>query len=180
MRHRRRVSACRGLLASPADIARRSTAYWNFSAPEALSQAADRVDGQVGLVSLILGFVIQGSGYVLVDGGVGDGKRSAGAALAAALCAIAAVAAAMLVWRVTRRVRLKALLVEIARHDSIGQRGLPSGFRLHHLGQELGVPLESVDGRPERVEEYLRRVFGVVEIDTTGVFEGLGPRPAGG
>src|SRR5262245_54836778 len=60
-----------GLLVSPREIARRSAIYPGFNSALMASQARDRADGEIGLVSLVAGFVLQALAYALTLGGLG-------------------------------------------------------------------------------------------------------------
>jgi hypothetical protein len=152
----------KGLLTSPQAIIKRATPYYDFSYPVALAQAEDRVDAVAGIAVLLTGFALQALAYTLSIGfalHAGTGWVRAITALAAAVVAgaVALVAAHQTRWR-----RLAAQVVDLARHDKVGQRhDEPSARRLQSYGFELGISAAEKEILPGGAPLYCRRVFHV-------------------
>jgi hypothetical protein len=156
----------RGLLASPATIVRRSNIpYGGSSFATGAGQIADRVDAIAGIATLVTGFTVQASAYVLLIGFDLSGGRGWARGLAASACAVAAVATALTADRCTRWPRLRRQIVEYARHDPTGDRHVhPSAGTLIRLGQEFGRYPQGKEPFPGGGASYARRVFGVREV----------------
>jgi hypothetical protein len=152
----------RGLLASPATITRRATPRWDFSAPVAVGLANDRVDAMAGISVLLAGFGVQAVAYTLLvalDLDAGQGWSRAATLLG---CAAAAAASTIAADRSTHWLRLRRVLIELARYGRGETRhDEPSARLLQDLGQEVGfysLADEVIPGGPDR---YAARVFGV-------------------
>jgi hypothetical protein len=105
----------RGLIASPADILRRSIVGENYFSPaETASQIADKADATIGLAVLVTGFVIQAIGYAIVSAGLADRRGSVAAGIAAAMVAVLVAAAALGVWRLLRWRVARAAIASVA------------------------------------------------------------------
>jgi hypothetical protein len=129
----------RGLLASPAEIARRGRTLWGSNPADMIAQIRARADGRVGLTSLAWGFLLQAGGYVSLIGGT---ALKTGALRATASVAFAA-AAGLVAWYVLRRLHrilVMAFVVDVARVDPVSGelRTRPDAGTLLALGQELG------------------------------------------
>lgn len=158
----------RGLLSSPGDIGRRT----NASAPrpselnhhEASGHVQDRANGEIGLWTLGMGFVLQAAGYLLVIAGVPlrtGADRPLGAVVLGAI-----VAAVVLVGlRRLRRRRVRSLMVKVARFDSMSGELMdaPEGETLVMLGETIGLRLDKRrdEAWPDAVDRYARENFGV-------------------
>jgi hypothetical protein len=153
----------RGLLASPAEIARRSNTLPGFDPLLAVNQARDRVDGRIGLCALVSGFFLQAVAYALTLGGLGGGGEEGDARRGFVAVALSALAAAFVLvpWRLTREWLLRRALVSVARLN-YEQRPMemsdkPYAGTLVFLARELGE-------REREGEDWLafaKRVFGV-------------------
>src|SRR4051812_20636134 len=64
----------KGLLTSPSEQARRARSYYDVNPPLAIAQVKDRLDGEVGVCGLGLGFLAQAAGYAIDAGGYGNTK----------------------------------------------------------------------------------------------------------
>jgi hypothetical protein len=146
-----------GLLIRPGDIAKKTGSYLGVNATEVVHNAQDRVDAMSGLVALGGGFLLQVVGYALGSDGVPAGRKGAIAAAVAVLAAIAGAALIMLVWRLIRRSRVRALLIEISHWDDAGRHDLPDSARLQLYGQAMG----ELPRQDEGIPRYVKRVFGV-------------------
>jgi hypothetical protein len=160
----------RGLLASPNEIARRTTQIttWGqgFNAAEAVTHIRSRADALAGLLALGLGFLLQWGGYVALIGGAtvetGPGRAVAAAALA--------IVAAGLAFRLFRRIRwrlIKRFSVQVARaNPATGTMDdFPDQETLIAIGQGLGMNVVQVT--PEGVvvvSEWAKREFGVEHL----------------
>jgi hypothetical protein len=138
------VFLARGLLASPANMARRRRMYSDFSAPLAVGQARDRVDGEVGVVALVGGFVCQAVGYEIAPFLSSEDR---GSVLTVAV-GLAFTTAAIVVVVLARRAmegRVLRLLVQLA-YFATGYAGgkrldRPSAVQLSHYGREYGIEM---------------------------------------
>jgi hypothetical protein len=162
----------RGLLASPADVMRRSVSDGRFFHPvEAASQIRDRVDAFVGLGTLGAGFLMQAIGYALSAGGLGEAAGTIWRGLVAAGIGAAALLLALAIHRALRWPLSRRLIIAVA-SDPIGltddysverrdvERQLPNAERLLRLGQEFGK-FGRVD---EPLGAYARREFRLDEV----------------
>ena len=153
----------RGLLASPTDIRMRSATVIGANPAAMLSQIAARADGEMGLLSLAIGFLLQGAGYVCLIAGVTLTTGIWRAVLSVGLAAVAFLVA-LLIFRRMHRGRVRRLAVAVARVDpETGQEAeLPSGQLLVAIGQQLGHPYQSgsIEGVPSDVDAYAKRHFG--------------------
>ena len=163
----------RGLLASPATLARASRPD-----DDTVARARARVDASFGLAALAAGFALQAVGYALAVGGVGASDRTAARALMALTYAAAAAGAAFALWNGLRDRATRSLLVEVARHDPrTGERRThPAAERLREFGRALGYPALPDEETPGGASVYVRRVFGVEQVART---ENKNPAPAG-
>lgn len=160
----------RGLLSTPQEIARRNTNPYqaSFNAAEAVSQVRSRADAQIGLASLMLGFLLQAGGYVAVIGGVKVKTGGERAALAVGL----ALAVALAAWLVFRRIQRRFVLhhaVLLARANPMTGRldDHPDGETLIALAQQLGFPcfIEVLPGGVMGdMNAYARDHFGVERV----------------
>ncbi len=158
----------RGLLVSTPELVRRSTGFYDFSAPAAAAQASDRVDARTGLFAFAVGFLIQGVAYVLAAAGVSSSSTcGAAAGVVAGSLALAAAAFVIAIWSATREEQLKRLVLEIAHYGtgSPTRHELPSARRLLLMGQEIGLrPTRDEATRPDGTRRYAERVFNVTEF----------------
>ena len=162
----------RGLLASSIDMARRRRMYSDFSAPLAVGQARDRVDGEVGFFGLMTGFILQAIGYELAPFMKAEPRGSAVTVIVGAACTIATVVSVILVRRAAEP-RVRRRLVDLAHYGTGYVRAerlsLPSAVQLSHYGREYGIPMTSDEKATiTEMEEaqnghvkYALRVFGV-------------------
>lgn len=151
----------RGLLAAPAEIARRSIGLPGFDPLLVINQARDRVDGRIGLFALLSGFFLQAVAYTLTLGGLGGGDGSLGRAIVAgALCALAA-ALVLLPWKATKERLLFRTLVGVARFNyeqrPMTESDKPYAGTLAFFAEELGYRIQA----GESVPAFAKRVFGV-------------------
>jgi hypothetical protein len=79
----------RGLLAGPAEIALRTASLWDGNPATTASQLEDRLNGTLGVGSLILGFSLQAVAYGIV---VGQDDPSGGNWIGVAISAVAPIA----------------------------------------------------------------------------------------
>jgi hypothetical protein len=157
----------RGLIDRPNIIIKRHTTYWDFNSVAASSAARDRVDGQCGILSLIVGFSFQAFGYLL---DLADGSSS-GHSISRALTALALLILAILgAWHLSRFVRarmLRPLLVEMAhwrakRSDEPPvRRDGADPARLVAFAFELDVRRQ--DGESD--SSYAKRAFNLTDAD---------------
>ena len=105
-----------GLLVSSREIARRSAIYPGFNSSLMVSYARDRVDGAIGLVALVVGFILQAVGYALTFGGVGGIDTNGGFRRGAAALTLSALGAAfvLLAWKLIRQPLVNRTLVGVA------------------------------------------------------------------
>jgi hypothetical protein len=158
----------RGLLSSPDEIAYRSTtpreAGMNF--PFAISQIKARIDGEVGMRWLLIGFGLQGIAYAATIAGAPAVTTSVWAGLIALLLGLVAYLGAMSylgVWRATTRHRRLAIDVARVDHKVGGMHADPDGPVLVALGEELlGWPrVQGPDGVPIQSDaDYIGEHFG--------------------
>jgi hypothetical protein len=155
----------RGLLASSFEIARRATSYTGYSPPLAISQIADKVDGAIGLGTLLVGFVLQAVGYaVLLSRGTGE-RASLRTAVTPFLLALLSVVAVLGIWRAIRLRLMKREAIQVARMNifklPVEVKERPYGRLLVYYGEEFGSELHV----GETDEAYAKRVFGVDAIE---------------
>ena len=167
----------RGLLASPAEIARRGSTYWGWNSAETIGEIRAGADARIGLLSLAVGFILQAGGYVALIAGASVRTGGLRAGLAVALAFVTAVAW----WRVLQYLHsriVKHLVVNVARANAIsGELGeIPDGGKLLALGQELGFLLTEVPGpgNPGVLDRYAERYFGVERVENQVPDEVLG------
>jgi hypothetical protein len=149
----------RGLIASPSELALRTASLWNGNPVTTASQIKDRMSGQLGLASLVLGFSLQGVGYAVLVGSSGDLSRgNVGGVVIAALVPVALVFA---LDHVTYRRRLTRAIIEVARYDINERRTreLPGVQTLLNLA--LAFPDIYPDRGDQDGDEYLREQMGV-------------------
>jgi hypothetical protein len=157
----------RGLLASPREIVRRSTSFFDVSGPLAVSYSADRADGLIGFSAIAGGFFIQAIAYVVSAGGWGAGSTRPAAAAVAIVAAgvglgVVVMAHKLLHERLIRGTLARAVMVDY-RTGEIAENA--SWTLVYIFGRELGKPLtpsevNSLQGGDGAVR-YARRVFGV-------------------
>ncbi len=139
----------RGLLASPNEIAGRTTQLttWGqgFNAVEAVTHIRSRADARAGLISLGIGFALQGGGYVALIAGATVDTGPARAVLSVAFALVAA-GVAFLAFRQVRWRLVKRLAVQVARaNPGTGQMDeLPDETTLVALGRALGMTVVEV------------------------------------
>ncbi len=158
----------RGLLASPDEIAYRSTTprEGSMSFPLAASQIKGRIDGEVGLRWLLTGFAVQGLAYAATIAGAPAVTSNVSAGLISVLLALTAYLGAMNYLgplRATTRQRKLAIAVARVDHKVGGMHAEPDGPMLVALGEEiLGWPkVQGPDGTPIQSDaEYIEEHFG--------------------
>lgn len=154
----------RGLLSSPAVIARRAGPRWNGWAADVVTRSEDRVDATAGIAALLVGLLFQGGGYVASLAGASGSKGWPEAFVALGFGFVAGIATLEVAKR-SRSRRLKRFLVTMAR---LGERGevsaRPSARRLFQFGMELDVPATKAEVAPGGMRAYVARVFGVSAI----------------
>jgi hypothetical protein len=152
----------RGLLLSPDQLWRRQTI--GGTETRILNEAEDRVMGDVGIVALIVGFVLQAVGYAVAVGvDPGHVHYSTGRAFVALGLAAGCAVVWLLIERATRRPRLRRLLLRaaVARTAEVGTLpGVPSMVVLLPGAEALGVTRR----QDESDEDYVRRAFGVDQL----------------
>jgi hypothetical protein len=155
----------RGLLTSPIGIARRATSYLGYSGPLATSQIEDKVDGMAGLAALVLGFILQATGYAFVLSRHAGGAGHLATAITALALAALAIAFVFGVWWRLRLPLIKRQAVEVARFNvftlPVEVMERPYSRLLIAYGEELGFELRT----GETDDAYAHRVFGVTEIE---------------
>lgn len=150
----------RGVVASPATLMRLVGFIGSYQYTAA-GRARDRLDALAGLVSLALGFALQGVGYVVLLATEIDVRTGAEEAAGAVALALAAIAVAIAAAAVFRRKRLKPTLREMAQRDIDGTRlAYPRGDMLAGWADGLGEPV--LPGENEL--DYARRAYGVDDI----------------
>jgi hypothetical protein len=170
----------RGLLASPKEIVRRSTSFYNVSGPLALSYTEDRADGLIGFGALGLGFFIQIAGYVLAAGGTASGAANASAAVFAISAAFVGAGAVFLAHRyLYRRIIRRTLSDVVMFQPRTGERGEHASWVLvYTIGRELKEPLSALEAGAlqggDGAARYARRVFGVSSVAGDDLDLGLG------
>lgn len=157
----------RGLLASPFDIARRTIrpTTWGrgFNEAEAVSHIHSRVDAQVGLSSLGLGFGLQAGGYVAAIAGAPIETGAARALVSVALALAATVGAYILFQRV-RWPLVKRAAVRVARANPLSgvMEPAPDGATLMAIGRGLGLGfVEVTEQGVTPIGPWAREHFGV-------------------
>jgi hypothetical protein len=156
----------RGLLAGPLDIARRTQTLIGSNPPERVSQIEARADGQVGLILLFVGFLLQASGYVALIAGA-QIKTGADRTMLAVALALAAASAAWLMVRWIRPRMLRRLAVEVARaNPQTNSMDIdPDASTLLSLGHHLGYPIDGTSPKDTRAAEaYARKHFGITHL----------------
>lgn len=158
----------RGLLVSPFEARRRSGTYAGWNSADLVAAAKDRADGIIGILSLIAGFALQGTAYLVAISGVeattGSVRRVVVAVAILLVCiAIPAAARRGLGWKIMR-----PFTVEMARvRVNSGERSQADGRVLESVGRELGHPRLP----DESAEAYAARVFRLGADD-------VAPRPS--
>jgi hypothetical protein len=158
----------RGLLASALVVARRSTSNLGYSGQLATSQIEDKMDGAVGLAALVLGFILQATGYAFVLSRQPSEKGDLATAITALALALVAITFVLGVWRLIRLPLVKREAISVARVNVYAQpvevKERPYGRLLVAYGEELGFELRT----DETDEAYAQRVFGMSEIEPGG------------
>jgi hypothetical protein len=157
-----------GLFKSPSQVAEHVRFHLN---PSLVRAGTDLIDGGIGLASLLVGFLLQAIGYVLLLSR--EEPSSAGLNTAAAGVALLLVAAAIpwVVRRLVRRRLLLAYLRELALYDNMGRKHERPSLRdlvmFAEIMREERRPDEHDDQGAMR---YAHRVFGVRRFrdDLTG------------
>jgi hypothetical protein len=150
----------RGLLLSPHALWVRFT--WAGVEQRFVDEARDRTLAVFGIAALIGGFAIQALGYALSLAVESDTDASADRALVAVAFAVLAVALVLGVEAVTRRRRLRSLLLRVARADPIGD-GTPAAPTVRVLTSAASaIGVERRDGEDDVA--YARRAFGVEDV----------------
>lgn len=161
----------RGLIARPGIIVHRHTSYLGTNAPSAYAAAEDRVDGQLGVASLLLGFLLQAVGYVLTLAHGEAPTYSAGRALTALALLAVAVVLALGVWRRIRPRLLHSLLVDMA-HWTVTRATEPP-VRQSRADPTALASWAAIGGEARRDGEddrtYAKRVFRLSDSDLTDV-----------
>lgn len=102
----------RGLLLSPADIARLGT--WGGTEVDVqVDRIEERIDAETGIAAVLVGFALQGIGYLFMLGGV-DVTTGFGRVIVALGLAALVTAAWFWLWRRARDRRIRRLLVRVA------------------------------------------------------------------
>lgn len=150
----------RGLMSPAATIARRSATLWNGNPQPAVDQVRDSIDAPFGLACLLLGFGMQGLGYILVI--ATDPAVPEATFVAVTLAAVALLLPVIFVaiWTRTQRIGLvKRKLVAVARYNVNEQRLDPNPDlgKLAEFARILGEPALN----EEKQEAHVRRVFNI-------------------
>jgi len=156
----------RGLLTSPAEIARRSVSITGFNSLLMASQARDRIDGAIGLAALLFGFALQALAYALTLGGLGGGRDGdARRGLVALALSGAAVALVLVAWKAVSERLLRRTLLSVARlnyeTEPMEMSDKPYAGTLVYLAKELGH-------REQEGEDWVsfaKRAFDVDEVN---------------
>jgi hypothetical protein len=150
------IFLARGLLVSPEIIAKLSSTYLDMNSGDAVDRCRNRIDAAFGVGCLVVGFVLQASGYALVLHGSSAGTGGS-RVFTALFLGVLGVGAAFGSWAVLHKWLLKRPLVRVAKTSQEGE-GEPINWvrRLVVLGLQAGWPRppEESDGN------YIKRVFG--------------------
>lgn len=149
--------------------------------PIQVRAATDLVDGGVGLFSLLVGFMLQAIGYIVLLGRDEPGSLGLDGAIVGGLLLVVGVAIPWLLWWLVRRRLLVWYLRELAHYDDRGdRRDHPSMDGLVAYGEIVGE-----ERRPDEIDDvnvdqakmrYILRVFRVRQsIDDTGQVRELPP-----
>ncbi len=161
----------RGLLASPLQIAARTTrpTTWDssFNDAEAVAQIESRADALLGLLSVAVGFSLQAGGYLALIAGATIDTGLVRALGAAVLMVLAAVVAYLGV-RANRATQVKRVAVSVARANPTTARmeADPDALTLYNLGRQLGYPF--IDVTPEGVVDYAAYARRYFDVDRVG------------
>lgn len=142
----------RGLLPTP--VARFGL---SFGHPETVRQMRDKIDANFGLAALLLGFTLQGVGYVVSLAMATEEASGARQALTAAILAGAASALFIAAYFLLRARLLRHLIVKAVLDANENLWTTKSAASLLALGREAGYPVDE-DGTKH---DYARRVFGI-------------------
>lgn len=159
------VVLAQGLLASPTLVVMRSRygailVSAPINTPQVIAEVRDRVSARAGLMCLLLGFLLQGAGYLLSVSGVTSatgGGRVLGAVVLAAAAAGIAVAGISSLRRPGLRRGLVAVAEEAERYWREHKAPATGYYLLLEAGQQLGwISLDPADAR-----DAIRRAFRV-------------------
>jgi hypothetical protein len=142
----------RGLLPTP--VARFDL---SFGHSESVSKMRDKIDATFGLAALLLGFALQGIGYIVALAYETDSATGAEQALTAAVLAGATSALFLAAYFRLREPKLRRMIVRTVLAANEGRWTTQSAASLLSLGQEAGYPVSEDDTK----HSYARRVFGV-------------------
>ena len=138
-----------------AEIAALSGSYWGANDKQMVARAVDRLRGKTAGVLIVLGFLSQALGYLVIVGRRSEADPAGGQVVGGLLVVALAVVSGLVVDRVVQRVRLKDSFVELARYQPPSTRhDRPVFTRLLQLGE---VHWPRLDGESDVA--YLRRVF---------------------
>lgn len=143
----------RGVLLSPAQIGRSAT-YSGLASAGAVT-LRDRVDAEVGVSLLVLGFVLQAIGYVAQEAGMAAGPDGADAAVLFAVITAVSVAAGFATYRLLAPLRMKRVALAAALSHSAPDE--PDGKWLMYWGGAIGETAHP----GETQGAYAMRVWGV-------------------
>lgn len=151
----------RGLLMRPADIRAITSTRLEYSGPQIASRVHDRVAGRFGVGALIVGFIFQLAGFIVVTGTDLDARPSWGRGVAALAFAAVGGGAVMAVYFCGRARVFRLETIEVAQFDGYGERQpLPDGGLLRDVSKDRWP---QHDG--ETLSEYALRVWRLDEID---------------
>ncbi len=146
-----------GLLGNPAHLAMRATSFWGESAPNAAFLAESKADGEIGIPTIVAGFVGQLIGLAW--------RAKVAVVLGLVLAGVCTLGVLAFWYWIYRPRRVTALAIEIAHYNVTSSKEPPERLsqpvldRLASIGTGLGN--WQVEG--EEDEDYVRRVFGVTE-----------------
>jgi hypothetical protein len=147
---------------------------------ELLDAGRDFVDGIFGLASLLVGFVLQAAGYIVLLGRHPDEPFGWPVAVTGLVCLVCAAALPLWVWGYSRDWLFKKYLIDLARHDNAG--GVyrhPDLDDLLAYGRALDLERYADEHGDEGDKLFVRRVFGVTQFrspdDPPLYRHGLGP-----
>jgi hypothetical protein len=157
----------RGLIAKPEIIVLRNTSYWGSDAPSGLAAAEDRIDGQFGVASLLVGFALQALGYLLDLARSDTSEHTTGRTLTALGLLIVAVALAWVTWRLTHRWLVRRLLIEMAHWQPTRSDEPPTRQDRANPTNLVGWGANMGELRREGEDDwaYAKRAFGLTDDD---------------
>lgn len=156
-----------GVIGSPEEIVKSTLTYWGISATIGRT-IKDKVLGILGVTYLVMGFLLQGTAYVLTTDGARWGSTSRPWLLV--VLGLGAVAASASIARLLYPIMVRREGVKAARivpykigHKKVGARVDPSPYteRLEMIGRFLDYP-EREEGESE--PDYALRVWGVARV----------------